>query len=127
MARGEGSTREQATPGPPSSSKRIQGTGQEQTRFPLLFNAMFHQIPNKKPYKSNPAGKGQIRDHDQMLHLINHILTSPPAYSKRDHQAGLVGLPFYAIFVWPMGTPSGFAVVQDAQVNTILKKVLNEW
>lgn len=96
-------------------------------RFHLLFNSMFEQIPNKKPYRSNPAGKCQIRDHDHMLQLMNHLLTTAPAYSEREHQAGLVGLPFHAIFDWPMGTPSGFAVFQDPDVNTMLKKILNEW
>jgi len=97
------------------------------TRFHLLFNSMFEQIPNKKPYKSNPADQYQIRDHDHMLQLMNHLLTTAPSYSEREHQAGLVGLPFHAIFDWPMGTPSGFAVFQDPTVNKLLKKILNEW
>lgn len=107
--------------------KELKNMIEKDTRFHLLFNTMFEQIPHKKPYKSNPAGSCQIRDHHHMLQLMNHLLTTAPAYSEREHQAGLVGLPFHAIFDWPMGTPSGFAVFQDPDVNAMLKKILNEW
>ena len=54
-------------------------------------------------------------------------MTTAPAYSEKEHRVGLVGLPFWALFDWPMGTPSGFAVFQDPHVNAILKRILNEW
>lgn len=62
-----------------------------------------------------------------MLRLMSHLMTTAPSYSEREHQVGLVGLPFHALFDWPMGTPSGFAVFQDPGVNNILKRILNEW
>jgi phosphatidylserine decarboxylase len=97
------------------------------TRLYLLTNSMFDQIPNKKPYFKNPVGKPQVRDYEHMLLLMNHLMTTAPAYSEKAHRVGLVGLPFHALFDWPMGTPSGFAVFQDPQFNSILKKILNEW
>jgi phosphatidylserine decarboxylase len=97
------------------------------TRLYLLFNSMFDQIPQKKPYTSNPAGNRQVRDFTHMLQLMNHLMTTAPSWSEREHQAGLVGLPFHAILDWPMGTPSGFAVFQDPNVNAMLKKILNAW
>jgi len=57
----------------------------------------------------------------------NHILTTAPCWNDKSERLGLVGLPFQALFDWPMGTASGFAVFLDPDVNKILKKVLNIW
>lgn len=97
------------------------------TRLHMLFSSMFDQLSHKKQYEKNPAGERQIRDYKHMLRLVNHILTTAPAWSERAHQAGLVGLPFHALLDWPMSTASGFAVFQDPQVNAMLKKILNVW
>lgn len=96
-------------------------------RLFMLFSSMFEQIPNKKQYTKNPAGERQIRDYHHMLQLMNHLLTTAPSWSDREFGAGVVGLPFFAVFDWPMGTPSGFAVFQDPKVNAQLKKVLHVW
>lgn len=88
---------------------------------------MFDQIPNKKPYSKNPVGSRQVRDYEHMLRLMNHLMRTAPSYSEKEHRIGLVGLPFHALFDWPMGTPSGFALFQDPQFNSILKEILNEW
>lgn len=97
------------------------------TRLYLLFNSMFDQIPQKKPYFGNPAGNHQVRDFTHMLRLMNHLISTAPSWSEREHRAGLVGLPFHAILDWPMGTPSGFAVFQDPNINAMFKKILNSW
>lgn len=97
------------------------------TRLYLLFNSMFDQIPHKKPYLKNPADKRQVRDFPHMLQLMNHLMTTAPSWSEKEHGAGLVGLPIHGILDWPMGTPSGFAVFQDPEVNAMLKKILNAW
>jgi phosphatidylserine decarboxylase len=100
---------------------------EKDVRLFMLFSSMFEQIPNKKQYLKNPAGERQIRDYQHMLQLMNHLLTTSPSWSDREFGAGVVGLPFFAIFDWPMGTPSGFAVFQDPNVNAKLKKVLHVW
>ncbi|KAE8451662.1 hypothetical protein EG329_003119 [Mollisiaceae sp. DMI_Dod_QoI] len=97
------------------------------TRLFMLFSSMFQQIPNKKQYSKDPAGERQIRDYHHMLKVRNHLLTTAPSWSDRQFGAGVVGLPFLAIFDWPMATPSGFAIFQDPQVNAMLKKTLNVW
>lgn len=66
-------------------------------------------------------------DQTHLLKVLNHLITTAPAYSEREHRAALVGLPFYAVFDWPMGTASGFALFQDPTFNSVLKKVLNKW
>ncbi|KAK4936668.1 hypothetical protein LTR10_022520 [Elasticomyces elasticus] len=99
------------------------------TRIWLLFSSMFEQIPGKEPYSNNPQGKGHptVRDHIHMLQVINHILTTAPSWNDKSERVGLVGLPFNALFDWPMGTKSGFAVFLDPEVNKMLKKILNAW
>jgi phosphatidylserine decarboxylase len=97
------------------------------TRLYLLFNSMFEQIPSKKPYSQDPVGHRQIRDYHHMLQLLNHLMSTPPAWSDHEHGVGLVGLPINALFDWPMATSSGFSVFLDPQVNVMLKKVLNTW
>lgn len=93
----------------------------------MLFNSMFEQIPNKKPYSEDPAGNHQVHDLRHMLRLLNHLMTTVPSWSDQEQRVGLVGLPFQALLDWPMGTMSGFAVFLDPQVNAMFKKVLNTW
>ncbi|OBT51819.1 hypothetical protein VE04_08035 [Pseudogymnoascus sp. 24MN13] len=105
----------------------FQHTIENDTRFYLLFNSMFDQIPHKKPYEKDPVGNRQVRDYKHMLQLLNHLMTTAPSWSNHEHSVGLVGLPFQALFDWPMATPSGFAAFLDPQVNAILKKILDAW
>lgn len=97
------------------------------TRIYLLFCSMFEEVPKKKPYGKDPTGHRQVRDYDHMLALLNHILTTAPSWNDRSHRVGLVGLPINALLDWPMGTPSGFALFLDPEVNAMFKKVLNAW
>jgi phosphatidylserine decarboxylase len=90
----------------------------------MLFNQMFHQIPNKPPYDTDPTGKPQVRNYLQMLQCFNEIMTSAPIYQK---ETGLVGFPITAILDWPMGTPSGFAAFLNDKVNAQMGRMLNTW
>jgi phosphatidylserine decarboxylase len=109
--------------------KEFQDLIENNTRVWLLFSSMFEQIPNKKPYGDDPRGSGhpQIRDHVHMLQVMNHLIRTAPSWNDKSERVGLVGLPFNALFDWPMGTQSGFAVFLDPDVNKMLKKVLDVW
>ena len=89
----------------------------------MLFNQMFSQVPTKPPYNRNPSLEPQVRDYQQMLFLLNHIMTTAPRFS----QSGLVGFPINAILDWSMGTEGGYAAFLHPKVNAMLKRVLNEW
>ncbi|CAH2806513.1 MAG: Phosphatidylserine decarboxylase (EC [uncultured Paraburkholderia sp.] len=89
----------------------------------MLFNQMFEQVPHKPPYNKDPTGKPQVRDYRVMLQLVNAIMTRAPEFNE----TGLVGFPINAIFDWSMATPGGFAAFLNADVNRVLKTVLNEW
>lgn len=100
---------------------------EKDTRLYLLFSSMFEQLPSKKPYSQDPEGHKEVRDVDHMLLVLNHIMTTAPAWSEHAHGVGVVGLPMNALFDRPMSTPSGFGVFLDPKVNAMLKKVLNFW
>lgn len=96
-------------------------------RLYMLFNSMFAELPTKKPYRDDPAGHHQIRDARHMCQIMNHLLSTAPQWTHRAHVSGTVGLPFNAMFDWPMGTPSGWALFLDPAVNKHLKAILNDW
>ncbi|KAL8706197.1 MAG: hypothetical protein Q9201_000703 [Fulgogasparrea decipioides] len=97
------------------------------THLYLLFTSMFQQVPKKPPYQKDPSGHSQIDGYDHMLQVLNHILTTGPSWNDQSERVGLVGLPINAMLDWPMGTPSGFALFLEPQVNAMIKKVLNAW
>lgn len=96
-------------------------------RLYMLFNSMFSEIPAKKPYRDDPAGHPQVRDAWHLCQLLNHLLTTAPAWTHQGHVSGVVGLPFNAVFDWPMATASGWALFLDPTVNQHIKAILNAW
>ncbi|KAK5074972.1 hypothetical protein LTS08_005450 [Lithohypha guttulata] len=97
------------------------------SRIHMLAQGMFDEIPDKHPYNKDPSGKMSIRGCKHMLAILNHLITTSPGWSKQSENVGLVGLPIYALFDWPMGTTFGFSFFLDPQVNGLLKKILNVW
>lgn len=89
----------------------------------MLFHQMFDQVPRKRPFTRDPAGKPQVRDYRHMLQLLNTIMTHAPEFN----QSGLVGCPINAIFDWSMATAAGFAAFLNERINGQLKAVLDEW
>ncbi|KAK7416858.1 hypothetical protein QQX98_004916 [Neonectria punicea] len=96
-------------------------------RVYMYFMQMFDEIPQKSPYQFDPTGVKQIRDYEQMLSVLNHILSRAPEWTDAAESVGMVGVPMCALFDYAMGTPSGYAAFLDPDVNCMLKKVLNEW
>lgn len=97
------------------------------TRLRMLVESMLNQVPLTKPYRTDPAGHPQLRDYHQMVKVINYLLTSAPAWTHQDRVAGVVGLPFTAMFDWPMATTAGYSFFLDPTVNQHLKAILNTW
>ena len=87
----------------------------------IFFHQMFSEVPKK--YVTDPTGKPQVRSYQQMLRLINCVMTRAPEFNK----TGLVGFPINAILDWSMGTTGGYAAFLNKSVNQQLKKVLDEW
>ena len=87
----------------------------------MYFTQMFEQQPHFGP----PAGSGDIKlkNYQQMLVIINHILTSAPEFNT----TGMVGCPINAILDFPMITRAGLAAFLSPKVNAMLKKVLKVW
>lgn len=110
-----------------ASVEALQKTVEDDTRLRMLFDSMFAELPVKKPYFSDPVGHHQVRDFKHMCQVINHLLTAAPSWSHKEHGVGLVGLPFNAMFDWPMATSSGWSIFLDPTVNKHLKEILNAW
>lgn len=60
---------------------------------------------------------------DQLLRLINHLLTQAPTYNA----TALVGVPLNAILDGAMGTPAGFAAFRNDAITAMFKKILTVW
>lgn len=87
----------------------------------MYFTEMFEQQPAFSP----PPGSGDIKiqDYQQMLVIINHVLTSAPEFNT----TAMVGCPINAVLDFPMITPAGLAAFLSPKVNAILKKLLKVW
>ncbi|KAI1799665.1 Phophatidylserine decarboxylase-domain-containing protein [Daldinia bambusicola] len=94
----------------------------------MLASAMFDEVPDKEPYKTDPNGTKQVRSYQHMLALFSHIMTGvAPEWNQSQYESGLIGFPFNAILDWPMATPSGYAFFLRDSVNERFKNILNTW
>ena len=83
----------------------------------MYVERMIAQVPQNRDYD-----KRHLTGADQLLRLINEVLTMAPEFGDQ-----AVTLPLGAILDWTMGTTAGFAAYRDPRVNTILKKILCAW
>ena len=83
----------------------------------LYMNQMIDQVPSTKPYR-----KRHLESVEQMLRLINEVLTMAPEFGE-----AMVATPLGAILDWTMGTPAGFSAFRDPRINAMLKKILSAW
>jgi hypothetical protein len=83
----------------------------------MYLNQMIAQVPTTKPYRER-----HLESVDQLLRLINDVLTMAPEFGP-----AMVSTPLGAILDWTMGTPAGFAAYRDPRINAMLKKILTVW
>lgn len=83
----------------------------------MYFERMIAEVPTTRSYT-----KRHLTSVEQLLNLINEVLTMAPEYGDQ-----AVTLPLGAILDWTMGTPAGFAAYRDERVNAMLRKILNTW
>lgn len=84
----------------------------------MYFTRMIREVPRTRRYRGH-----HLANVDQMLRLINAVLTTAPDYNR----TALVGCPLSAILDWAIGTPAGFAAFREERVNALLKKILTKW
>ncbi|WP_426518920.1 phosphatidylserine decarboxylase family protein [Diaminobutyricibacter sp. McL0618] len=84
----------------------------------MYMTRMIEEVPRSKPY-----GKRHLESVDQLLRLINDVLTLAPEFSE----GSMITTPLAGILDWTMGTTAGFAAYRDPRINTMLKKVLDAW
>jgi phosphatidylserine decarboxylase len=85
------------------------------------FTRMFEEQKKMPP----PKGSGDIKleNYEQMLVVINHVLTTAPEWNT----TGMVGFPINAILDFPMITPAGLSAFTMQKVNAMFEKVLDAW
>lgn len=88
-----------------------------------LAHQMFEQVPTQPPYDCSPTGERQLRHFDQLLQVLNVVLTRPPFFNT----TGLTGLPINALVDWTMATTSGYALFLHPVFNHHLKLILDQW
>lgn len=84
----------------------------------MYLTRMIEEVPKTRRYS-----KRHITGVDQLLHLIDEVLTTAPEFSE----GAMVTTPLTGILDWTMGTTAGMAAYRDPRVNAILKKVLDAW
>jgi phosphatidylserine decarboxylase len=92
--------------------------------------------------QTSPLGNPAVKDFDEFLRLLNHIMTEAPEFTlcpdapdtkeacatrPADAPCGLIGFPINALLDWPMATSFGYTVFSNALVNQQLKKILAYW
>lgn len=87
----------------------------------MYFTQMFEQQPTFPPPPH--SGDVKIKNYQQMLVVINHVLTTAPTYNT----TGMVGFPINAILDFPMITPAGLSAFAMEKVNAMFRKVLAVW
>jgi phosphatidylserine decarboxylase len=83
----------------------------------IYVHQMIAQVPTSKPYRQR-----HVESVEQLLRLMNEVLTMAPEYGSE-----MVALPLNAILDWTMGTPAGFGAYRDPRINAMLKKILTVW
>jgi phosphatidylserine decarboxylase len=83
----------------------------------MYVERMIAEVPRTRAYS-----KRHLTDSEQMLRLINAVLSVAPEFGEQ-----AVTLPLAAILDWSMGTTAGFAAYRDPKVNAMVKKILTTW
>jgi len=87
----------------------------------MYFTRMFLEQPG---IPIDPAwGDIKLDNYQEMLQVINHVLTTAPAYNT----TYMVGFPINAILDYPMITPAGLSAFAAGKVNEMFRKVLAVW
>jgi phosphatidylserine decarboxylase len=87
----------------------------------MYFTQMFRQQPRFRPPPE--SGDVKIKDYQQMLTVINHVLATAPTFNT----TGMVGFPINAILDFAMCTPAGLAAFAMPKVNSMFCKILKAW
>jgi phosphatidylserine decarboxylase len=87
----------------------------------MYFTDMF----TEQPRRPVPPGSGDVKlkNYQQMLVVINHVLTTAPTYNTTE----MVGFPINAILDFPMITRAGLAAFVMEKVNAMFLEVLAVW
>jgi phosphatidylserine decarboxylase len=81
----------------------------------MYAERMIAEVPKSRPYT-----KRHLESVEQLLQLIDEVLTMAPEFGDQN-----ITLPLAAILEWTTGTDAGFAFYRDPRVNAVLKNILD--
>jgi phosphatidylserine decarboxylase len=87
----------------------------------MYFTQMFEEQPSLPPPPD--SGDIKLKNYQEMLVVINHILSTAPAFGTTD----MIGFPINAILDLTMLTPAGLAAYAAQKVNDMFRNVLGVW
>jgi phosphatidylserine decarboxylase len=87
------------------------------------FTEMFYAGANPPPVVQKDSGDKVISTYQEMLTIINHVLTTAPEFNT----TGMVGFPINAILDYSMITLSGLTIFSNSKVNAMFREVLRVW
>ncbi len=87
----------------------------------MYLNQMITQVSSH--HKEHPEPNINLKNVDQMLHMINDALRMPPEYNSSD----LVGCRINSILNWTMSVPAGYAVFRNEKINEMFRKILADY
>lgn len=89
----------------------------------IAFIEMFYAGSNPPPVIQPGSGDKVISTYEEMLHIINYVLTTAPEFNT----TGMVGFPINAILDFAMITLAGLSSFANAKVNAMFREVLSTW
>ncbi len=90
----------------------------------MALTEMIYQVPKwHKDHQIEGCDNAYLESIDQMLEMINQVLTEAPKYNNTE----LVGCPINAILDWCMCTPAGGEAFRNKNVNIHFQNILNVW
>ncbi len=89
----------------------------------IAFIEMFYEGSNPPPNVIQNSGDVVIKSYQQMLQIINYILTTAPEFNT----TGMVGFPINAILDYAMITLAGLSAFANVKVNAMFREVLAAW
>lgn len=95
----------------------------DEPKLKALMEQAFTEVPNMPYYDTDAFGHPEVRTIDQMLTVLNHVISRPPAY----YDNALIGCPINAIFNWTMGTKAGEEFFLNPKVNDAFRDMLDYW
>lgn len=70
----------------------------------VLFIKMFQEQPLVDTFWNDPTEGGGIRDYDELLLVLNHVVSKAPEWNTGIADKGMIGVPMFLVLNYALGT-----------------------